>query len=77
MTPVMTADMTADARESATGRIAAVRGNVVDVQFQPPLPPRHRQLRTGKEGRVVLEVHSHVSTDVVRCIALSITRRLS
>jgi F-type H+-transporting ATPase subunit beta len=56
--------------------VLAVRGNVVDVGFPPPLPPRNRQLRTGTHGSVVLEVHSHVSMDTVRCIALNSTRRL-
>ncbi len=62
--------------QPATGTVAAVRGNVVDVRFPPPLPPRNRALRAGAEETIVLEVHSHTSTDTVRCIALNATRGL-
>lgn len=58
------------------GRITAVRGNIVDVHFSPPLPQRHRQLKTGSEGKVILEVQSHVDPATVRCIALTPTRGL-
>jgi len=58
------------------GEISAVRGNVVDVRFSPPLPPRNHQLRTGADDRVVLEVQTHLDTNTVRCIALNATRRL-
>ncbi|PLW82426.1 F0F1 ATP synthase subunit beta [Kineobactrum sediminis] len=59
------------------GEITAVRGNVVDVHFTPPLPSRNHQLRTGPEGNVVLEVQTHVDASTVRCIALNSTRRLA
>ncbi len=59
------------------GEVSAVRGNVVDVTFSPPLPPRNRQLRAGAEGQIVLEVHNHLQRDTVRCIALTPTRRLA
>ena len=58
------------------GEIVAVRGNVVDVRFPPPLPQRNHQLRTGPEEQIVLEVQTHLDTDTVRCIALNATRRL-
>lgn len=58
------------------GEIIAVRGNVVDVSFSPPLPPRNRQLLTGAGDGVVLEVQAHLNTTTVRCIALNATRRL-
>ncbi len=58
------------------GEISAVRGNVIDVRFTPPLPPRNNQLRTGVDDNVVLEVQSHLDTRTVRCIALNATRRL-
>lgn len=59
------------------GEIVAVRGNVVDVHFPPPLPSRSQQLRTGADGQVVLEVQTHLDTTTARCIALNVTRRLS
>jgi len=54
-----------------------VRGNVVDVHFEPPLPERHRALRTGPDGCIVLEVESHPAPDTVRCIALTPTSGLA
>jgi len=58
------------------GEIAAVLGNVVDVRFPPPLPARNRALRAGGEGRVVLEVQTHLDAETVRCIAINPTRGL-
>jgi F-type H+-transporting ATPase subunit beta len=66
----------ADNEKARLGKIAAVRGNVVDVCFTPPLPPRNHQLRTGTDDAVVLEVQTHLDTHTVRCIALNPTRRL-
>jgi F-type H+-transporting ATPase subunit beta len=63
---------------SPEGRIAAVRGNIVDVRFPPAaLPPRYRALRAGPDERVVLEVESHLAHDTVRTIALTATRGLA
>jgi F-type H+-transporting ATPase subunit beta len=58
------------------GEIVAVHGNVVDVRFPPPLPPRNHQLRTGAQDNVILEVQIHLDTTTIRCIALNPTRRL-
>ena len=62
-----------------SGRITAIRSNVVDVSIHPgdSIPPRHRALRTGDAGRVVLEVNEHVAPGTVRCIALAPTRGLA
>ncbi len=68
--------MTPSATEPGTGHVTAVRGNVVDVWFAPPLPPRYRALQGGRERQVVLEAEAHVNRDTVRCIALSPTRGL-
>jgi len=59
------------------GNIFAIRGNIVDVRFPPPLPPRNEQLRTGPDHKVVLEVQAHLDTKTVRCIALNATRHLA
>ncbi|MGD8570563.1 MAG: F0F1 ATP synthase subunit beta [Gammaproteobacteria bacterium] len=67
----------AQASNKRHGEIVAIRGNVIDVRFTPPLPARNRQLRTGAENKVVLEVQTHQDTVTVRCIALNATRRLS
>jgi F-type H+-transporting ATPase subunit beta len=61
---------------SAEGRVAAVRGNVVDVRFLSALPHRYHALLAGNERRCVLEVQTHVDRATVRCIALTPTRGL-
>lgn len=58
------------------GEIVAIRGNVVDVRFQPPLPSRNHRLTAGPEGDVVLEIQTHLDANTVRCIALKPTRGL-
>jgi len=63
-------------RANDHGVVTAVRGNVVDARFEPPLPPRQRQLLAGGDGRVVLEVQTHLDAATVRCIALNSTRGL-
>jgi F-type H+-transporting ATPase subunit beta len=59
------------------GRIAAVRGNVVDVRFTAQLPPLRQELRSGEKNEVVLEVQSHLNADTVRAIALTATRAIA
>jgi F-type H+-transporting ATPase subunit beta len=63
--------------EPRPGEILAVRGNVVDVRFPPPLPARNRELRAGPDAAVVLEVQAHLDAGTVRCIALNSTRGLA
>jgi len=62
---------------TAEGRVVAVRGSVVDVSFPPPLPTRYRALRAGEQDQIVLEVHSLLDQERVRCIALTPTHRLA
>lgn len=51
----------AAAASVATGRIVAVIGAVVDVQFDEGLPPILNALEvTGRESRLVLEVAQHL-----------------
>lgn len=59
------------------GRVAVVRGNVIDVDFEARLPERFEALRTGDEDSIVLEVQSHLSEHRVRCIALTATHGLA
>jgi F-type H+-transporting ATPase subunit beta len=63
--------------ESGRGEVVAVRGNVVDVRFEPPLPARNHELRAGPDAAVVLEVQTHLDATTVRCIALNATRGLA
>ncbi len=69
--------MKTDNRDQRQGEIIAVRGNVIDVRFPQPLPPRNQQLLTGHDNRVVLEVQTHMDVHSVRCIAMNSSRRLS
>jgi len=59
------------------GKVINVRGGVVDVRFSHQLPLINTILRTGKEGRVVLEVQSQLNAKVVRSIALTPTEGLA
>ncbi|KAA6186210.1 F0F1 ATP synthase subunit beta [Thiohalocapsa marina] len=59
------------------GEVVSVRGSVVDVRFPPPVPTRYQALRTGSAQQVVLEVHSLLDRERVRCIALSPTQGLA
>lgn len=69
--------MQADESSRSEGRVAAVRGNVVDVRFPGALPPRFGALHASGAQPIVLEVQSHVAADVVRCISLTPTRGLA
>ena len=53
------------------GTVVAVRESVVDVHFPQQLPSLLNRLDAGEDGHVVIEVVSHLSTEVVRCIALT------
>src|SRR5690606_39361628 len=59
------------------GVIVSVRGSVVDGWFPPPLPGIHTELRTGENGRVIVEVVSHPDPETVRGIALNPTAGLA
>ena len=57
----------------AIGAVLSIRGGVVDVGFDGPLPPLRTELRAGTEAEVVLEVMQHLDDDAVRTIALTPT----
>ncbi|MEB8434378.1 F0F1 ATP synthase subunit beta [Cocleimonas sp. KMM 6892] len=61
------------------GHIHAVHGSVVDVSFAGALPARRQALSVdiGENFPLMLEVQTHVSETVVRCIALAATRGLA
>uniref|UniRef100_A0AAX7W187 H(+)-transporting two-sector ATPase n=1 Tax=Astatotilapia calliptera TaxID=8154 RepID=A0AAX7W187_ASTCA len=61
----------------ANGRIVAVIGAVVDVQFDEGLPPILNALEVaGRESRLVLEVAQHLGENTVRTIAMDGTEGL-
>ncbi len=58
------------------GRVAAVRGSVVDIVFEEGLPPVNGLLFTGDNNEVIVEVSDHLDQNTVRCIALTPTAGL-
>lgn len=67
----------AAAAEVANGRIIAVIGAVVDVQFDGSLPPILNALNVeGRDSRLILEVAQHLGENVVRTIAMDGTEGL-
>jgi F-type H+-transporting ATPase subunit beta len=59
------------------GTIVSVRGSVVDAQFPRRLPPLYNLLRTGDDGKMVIEVITHLDSERARGIALTPTRGLA
>lgn len=59
------------------GMVVAVRGSVVDIQFNERLPPIYALLRAGEQGRIVIEVLAQLSAQRVRGIALTPTQGLA
>merc|ERR1739838_993190 len=65
------------AAAAPSGRIVAVIGAVVDVQFDEGLPPILNALEVGgRETRLVLEVAQHLGESTVRTIAMDGTEGL-
>jgi len=59
------------------GRVVAVIGPVVDVQFDGDRPPILNALEVqGRENRLVLEVAQHLGQNTVRTIAMDATERI-
>lgn len=67
----------AQAKAGTNGRIVAVIGAVVDVQFDDNLPPILNALEVeGRKPRLVLEVAQHLGENTVRTIAMDGTEGL-
>lgn len=58
------------------GKVVCVRGSVVDVSFDADLPPIYSLLQAD-EGKISIEVLSHLGEQLVRGIALNPTQGLS
>ncbi|CAL1261983.1 unnamed protein product [Larinioides sclopetarius] len=68
---------TAASASHAKGRIVAVIGAVVDVQFDDQLPPILNALEVeGRKPRLILEVAQHLGESTVRTIAMDGTEGL-
>src|SRR3989338_4060268 len=59
------------------GAVVSVRGSVVDIRFDKYLPPVYSLLRTGKDGRVAIEVLAQLDAHLLRGIALTPTQGLA
>src|ERR1039458_2255274 len=59
------------------GSVASVRGSVVDIRFDGPLPPIGSVLRAGAEKQIVIEVLAQRDARHVRGIALTPTQGLT
>jgi F-type H+-transporting ATPase subunit beta len=65
------------AAASTKGRVVAVIGAVVDVQFDEDLPPILNALEVaGRESKLILEVAQHLGENTVRTIAMDGTEGL-
>jgi F-type H+-transporting ATPase subunit beta len=62
---------------SNLGVVASVRGSVVDMRFDGPLPPIDSVLRAGAEHQIVIEVLAQRDARHVRGIALTPTQGLA
>jgi len=59
------------------GRVASVRGDVVDVEFDGELPHINESLEIVRDkGRIVLEVHQQLNGTTVRAVAMGFTEGL-
>ncbi len=62
---------------SRQGTVVAVRGSVIDAVFPRGLPSIHNEIRTGRDGRIRIEVMNHVDSRTVRGIAFTSTQGLA
>ncbi len=66
-----------NANPTNLGSVASVRGSVVDIRFDGPLPPIDSVLRAGAEKQIVIEVLAQRDARHVRGIALTPTQGLT
>ena len=62
--------------EKIFGKIATVRGSVVDIEFSERLPSINSLIQTGENGSVIIEAAVHLNENQVRGIALNTTAGL-
>jgi F-type H+/Na+-transporting ATPase subunit beta len=58
------------------GSIVSIRGSVIDAVFPQRLPALHSRLLMGEAGETIVEVVSHLSTEMVRGIAITPVKEL-
>lgn len=55
------------------GKIAAIRGSVVEAVFEDRLPSVNSMLLTGRDNKVILEINSFMDEKTVKAVALTFT----
>ncbi|MDD5232698.1 MAG: F0F1 ATP synthase subunit beta [Syntrophales bacterium] len=60
-----------------TGTVTSVRGSVIDARFPGTIPPLRNVLRAGDNERILIEVATQLSAEMVRGIALTPTQGLA
>src|SRR5512139_3806861 len=65
--------------KTSYGKVIAVRGGVVDVEFPPDeLPEIYHALEIARDGKkLVLETQQHLGDNAVRCVAMDATDGLA
>jgi F-type H+/Na+-transporting ATPase subunit beta len=64
-------------RNPNQGTVVAVRGSVVDARFPQRIPSLHNLLTAGNQGRIKIEVQTHLDSQMVRGIAMTPTQGLA
>ncbi len=57
-------------QEQNLGSVLSVHSSIIDIHFPKRLPDIHTQLQAGKDGKIAIEVVSHLNAQVVRGVAL-------
>ncbi len=66
-----------DHHDLRRGTVLSIRGSVVDARFPGGLPEFYSELRAGDDGRIVIEVVSHLDPETIRGVALTPTSGLA
>lgn len=64
-------------RTQNIGKVISVRSSVIDVRFSEKLPKVYNRLNAGENGDIIIEVLTHLNSEVVRGIALTPTQGLA
>ncbi|MBO5996987.1 MAG: F0F1 ATP synthase subunit beta [Alphaproteobacteria bacterium] len=59
------------------GKITAVQGSVIEVEFTDDLPAIYAELKTGKNGELLAEVQGYIDEKTVCALAMGSTQGLS
>lgn len=60
-----------------TGKVIAIRGSIVDIQFEKNIPSINSVVKTGSNMEIIIEVQLHLDANHVRGISLTPTQGLA